>query len=160
ARLAGVPEGAILLAKKSAKDKGKTGYRLTLQAPSYGPVMTFAEDRTLREMLYRANNTRACGGAWDNRPLIVQALALRREKARLLGFSHFADLVTEDGMAKTGKAALSFVTMLKEKVVRAYRRENDELAKFARDHGQSEPLEAWDVPFWAEKQRRALYAFD
>src|SRR5262249_38667510 len=94
------------------------------------------------------------------RPVIRDVLALRREKAKLLGFEHFADLVTEDRMAKTGKEALAFVTMLKEKLLTAFARENEELAAFARDNGQSEPLQPWDVAFWAEKQRRALYAFD
>jgi oligopeptidase A len=160
ARLAGLPEGAVLLAKKSADEKGKTGYRLTLQAPSYGPVMTFAEDRALREAMYRANVTRACAAPWDNRPVIRDVLALRREKATLLGFAHFADLVTDDRMAKTGKDALAFVTMLKDKLATAFARENDELAAFARENGQTEPLEPWDIAYWSERQRRALYAFD
>ncbi|HVJ91048.1 MAG TPA: M3 family metallopeptidase, partial [Labilithrix sp.] len=160
AKLAGLPEGALLAAKKSAEDKGKTGYRLTLQAPSYGPVLTFAEDRALRETLYRANITRASGGSWDNRQIIRDVLALRKEKAKLLGFSHFADLVTDDRMAKTGKGALSFVTMLRDKLAAAFVRENEELAKFARENGQKQPLEPWDVAFWSEKQRRALYSFD
>ncbi|MBX3259700.1 MAG: M3 family metallopeptidase [Labilithrix sp.] len=160
ARLAGLPEGALSAAKKSAEEKGKQGFRLTLQAPSYGPVMTFAEDRALRETMYRANVTRASSGEWDNRPIIRDVLALRREKANLLGFAHFADLATDDRMARSGKAALDFVTMLKGKLEAAFARENEELARFARDNGQAEPLEPWDVAFWAEKQRRALYSFD
>ncbi|MBX3225178.1 MAG: M3 family metallopeptidase [Labilithrix sp.] len=160
ARLAGLPDGALAAAKKSAEEKGKQGWRLTLQAPSYGPVMTFAEDRTLRETLYRANVTRASGGQWDNRVIIRDVLALRKEKATLLGFAHFADLATDDRMAKTGKAALDFVTMLKGKLEAAFARENEALAKFARESGQTEPLEPWDIAFWAEKQRRALYSFD
>ena len=160
ARLAGLPEGAIAAAKKSAEEKGKTGFRLTLQAPSYGPVMSFADDRALRETMYRANITRASSGQWDNRPIIREVLALRKEKAKLLGFAHFADLVTDDRMAKTGKAALDFVTMLKGKLETAFGRENEELAAFARANGQAEPLEPWDIAYWAEKQRRALYAFD
>jgi oligopeptidase A len=105
-RLSGLPEGALEAAKKSAADKGKTGYRLTLQAPSSGPVMTFAEDRALRETIFRANVTRAAN---TNPPLIREVLDLRREKAKLLGFAHFADLATDDRMAKSGKQALEFV---------------------------------------------------
>ncbi len=159
-RLSGLPEGAIEAARRSAEEKGKKGWRLTLQAPSYGPVMTFADDRRLRETMYRANVTRATAAPWDNRPIIRQVLALRREKARLLGFEHFADLAISDRMAKTGKDALAFVTMLKEKIAAAFERENEELAEFARKNGQTEPLEPWDVAYWAEKQRRALYDFD
>ncbi len=160
ARLAGLPEGAKEAARKSAEEKGKKGWRLTLQAPSYGPVMSFADDRSLRETMYRASSTRASSGTWDNRPIIREVLALRKEKAKLLGFAHFADLAIDDRMAKTGKAALDFVTMLKGKLEKAFARENEELAKFARESGQNEPLEPWDIAYWAEKQRRALYDFD
>ena len=159
-RLAGLPEGALEAARRSAEEKGKKGWRLTLQAPSYGPVMTFADNRALRETMYRASITRASSAPWDNRPIIREVLALRKEKAKLLGFSHFADLVTDDRMAKTGKEALAFVTMLKGKLEAAFARENEELAKFARDNGHEGELEPWDVAYWAEKQRRALYDFD
>ena len=160
ARLAGLPEGAIEAAKASAEEKGKKGWRFTLQAPSYGPVLTYADDRALREALYRANVTRASSGTWDNRPVIREVLALRAEKARLLGFDHFADLAIDDRMAKTGKDALAFVTMLKDKLTPAFVRENEELVAFAKKHGQTTPLQPWDVAYWAEKQRRELYDFD
>jgi oligopeptidase A len=160
ARLTGLPDGAIEAAKKSAESKGKQGYRLTLQAPSYGPVMTFAEDRALRERMYRAHVRRATSGEWDNQPILRQVLALRKEKAKLLGFAHFADLAIDDRMAKTGKDALAFVTMLRDKLTAACKREDAELAAFAAANGQKEPLEPWDVSYWAEKQRRALYDFD
>jgi oligopeptidase A len=159
-RLAGLPEGAIAAARKSAEDKGKKGWRFTLQAPSYGPVLTYADDRGMRETLYKANVTRASGGTWDNRPVIRSVLALRAEKAKLLGFAHFADLAIDDRMAKTGKDALAFVSMLKEKLLPAFARENEELAGFAQKHGQAGALAPWDVAYWSEKQRRALYDFD
>jgi oligopeptidase A len=76
--LAGLPEGAIEAAKASAEEKGRKGWRFTLQAPSYGPVLTYADDRKLRETLYRANVTRASSGEWDNRPVIRDVLALRQ----------------------------------------------------------------------------------
>jgi oligopeptidase A len=159
-RLTGLPDGAIEAARANAVAKGKKGWRFTLQAPSYGPVMSFADDRALREALYRANITRASSGPFDNRAIIASVLALRREKAKLLGFSHFADLVTDDRMAKTGKDALAFVTMLKGKLEAAFARENEELAKFAASHGHTGALEPWDIAYWAEKQRRELYSFD
>lgn len=159
-RLAGLPEGAALAAKASAEEKGKTGYRLTLQAPSYGPVMTFADDRALRETLYRAQTTRASGAPYDNRTILRDVIALRKEKANLLGFSHFADLVTEDRMAKTGKEAKAFVDMLRERLLPSFERENAELTAFARAHGHEGALMPWDVAYWAEKQRKALFDFD
>lgn len=158
--LAGLPEGAVEAARRSAEEKGKPGYRLTLQAPSYGPVLTYADDRKLRETLYRASSTRATTGETDNRPLVSEILALRQEKAKLLGFAHFADLVTDDRMAKSGKDALAFVGMLRDKLSAGFARENEELAAFAKKNGQAEPLEPWDVAYWSEKQRRELYSFD
>lgn len=158
--LAGLPEGAIEAAKRSAEEKGKQGYRLTLQAPSYGPVLTYADDRKLRETLYRASSTRATTGETDNRPLVADILALRQEKAKLLGFAHFADLVTDDRMAKSGKDALAFVGMLRDKLSAGFARENEELAAFAKKNGQADALEPWDIAYWSEKQRRELYSFD
>jgi len=160
ARLEGLPEGAIEGARKSASEKGKKGFRLTLQAPSYGPVMTFVHDRALRETLYLAHVTRASGAERDNRGIIQEVLALRQEKARLLGFAHFADLAIDDRMAKTGKDALAFVTMLRDRLLPGFERENGELAAFAKAQGHQGPLEPWDVSFWAETQRRALFDFD
>jgi oligopeptidase A len=119
--------------------------------------MTFADDRALRETMYRANVTRA---ASENPPLIRDILALRREKATLLGFAHFADLATDDRMAKTGKDALAFVQMLRERLLPGFQRENADLETFARQNGHDGPLEPWDLAYWAEKQRRALFDFD
>lgn len=160
AGLAGLPPGAIAAARRSAEEKGKPGFRLTLQAPSYGPVMSFADDRELRRKMYYAQNTRASSGAHDNRGIIRDVLALRREKATLLGFRHFADLAIDDRMAKTGKDALAFVTMLHDRLASAFERENRELDAFAKKNGHEGRVEPWDVTYWAEKQRRALYDFD
>jgi len=165
ARLEGLPEGAIAAAKKSAEGKGKSGYRFTLQAPSYGPVMTFLRDRGLRETLYRAQVSRASGKGpggpeRDNTAIIKDVVALRREKATLLGFAHFADLVTDDRMAKSGKEAMAFVTMLRDRLQPGFERENAELAAFATKHGHQGNLEPWDISYWAETQRRALFDFD
>jgi len=164
-RLDGLPEGALAAARKSAEDKGKQGYRITLQAPSSGPIMTFAHDRALRETLYRANVTRATGSGpggagHDNREIIRDVLALRREKATLLGFAHFADLATDDRMARSGKEALAFVTMLRDRLAAGFARENAELLAFAQGRGHVVPLMPWDVAYWAETQRRALFDFD
>ncbi len=159
-RLEGLPEGVVEAAARSAEERGKKGYRLTLQAPCYGPVMTFAHDRTLREELYKANVTRAAGGPFDNRAIIERILDLRAEKAALLGFSHFADLVTADRMAKSGEGAKAFVEKLRAAIAPAFERENRELAEFAKKEGAGAPLAAWDTAYWAERMRRALYDFD
>src|SRR5262249_5583694 len=98
-KLRGLPESALDTARDSAKSKGQAGYRLTLQAPSVTAVLTYADDAALRETIWRAYNARGLSSELDNRPLIAKIIELRREKAKLLGFSHFADLVTEDRMA-------------------------------------------------------------
>jgi oligopeptidase A len=156
ARLKGLPDSAIEAAREAALSVDRRGYRFTLAAPSYVPAMTYLDDSAIREQLYRGFNTRATKDPWDNRPLVRRILQLRREKANLLGFSTFADLVLEDRMAKTGDAARKFVATLRDKTKPFFARENEDLRKFA----GLPKLEPWDVGYYAEKQRRALYDFD
>ena len=94
AQLAGLPESARGAARESAKSKGREGWRFTLQGPSYIAALTYLDDREIRRDLWEASNTRATKGDIDNRPLILEILKLRREKARLLGYQDFADLVS------------------------------------------------------------------
>jgi oligopeptidase A len=155
-RLAGLPPSAVAAARQSAQQKGLAGWRFTLQAPSYLAVMTYLDDRGVRETLYRAYSTRAASGKLDNRELILQILELRQEKAKLLGFQHFADMVLVDRMAKTGATAERFLTELKQKTEAFFAQENEKLRAFA---GGTE-LEPWDVAYYAEKQRVALFDFD
>jgi oligopeptidase A len=160
--LAGLPESAIRAARESAQRKGVSGWRFTLQAPSYTPLMMYLDDAAVREQVYRAFVTRAVSGSFDNRPLVRRILELRREKARLLGYRDFADLALADRMAHTGATALAFLRDLRDKTEAHFRRENEELLEFRRalEGPQAPPLEPWDVAYYAEKQRAALYAFD
>ncbi|MGH9666101.1 MAG: M3 family metallopeptidase, partial [Bryobacteraceae bacterium] len=153
--LAGLPPTALAAARASAASKNKEGWRFTLQAPSYAPLMTYLDRRDIRERVYRAFTTRAASGEHDNRPLLLRILELRREKARLLGFRDFADLVLDDRMAHTGDRAQAFLEDLRERTQPFFERENRDLESFA---GQT--LEPWDIGYWAEKQRKALYDFD
>jgi len=160
--LAGLSEGAIAAARASAEDKGLSGYRFTLQAPSYNAVLMYLNDRSVREKLYRANITRATTEPYDNRPIVRQILELRQEKAKLLGFASFADLVLEDRMAHKGEAARKFVQTLRERALPEFKRENAELEAFAKETvgPDASPLAPWDVSYYAEKLRRAKYDFD
>jgi oligopeptidase A len=162
ARLSGLPESAREAARESARARGQEGYRFTLQQPSYIAVLTYADDRALREQLYRAFNTRATRPPHDNRPLIAEILRLRREKARLLGFENFADLNLEDRMAKTGARAKAFIDELRAATLPHFERENRELLEFRREleGPDAPPLEPWDVTYYAEKLRKAKYDFD
>jgi oligopeptidase A len=155
AQLTGLPPSAIDAARQSAAAKNLPGWRFTLQAPSYIPVLTYMDDRGIREQMYRAYSARATEPERDNRPLLARILELRREKSRLLGFPDFADFVLHDRMAHKGERALKFLEELKAKTDPFFAKENAALEAFA---GQK--LEPWDVGYWSEKQRRALYDFD
>lgn len=155
ARLAGLSARAIESARESAAARGKPGWRFTLQGPSILAVLEHADDRALREQLWRAFNVRATEGGNDNRPLLSRILELRRRKAALLGYPTFVDLVLADRMAGTAARAQAFVRDLADRTRAAFERENVELRAFA-----GRELEPWDVGYWAEKQRRALYDFD
>jgi oligopeptidase A len=157
--LAGLPGSAIGQAKASAEAKGKRGWRFTLQAPSYVPFMQYAGNRDLRQRMYTAFVNRACEGDYDNRPLILQILALRKEKAGLLGYRDFADYRLEITMVKSGQEAYSFVRDLTEKTEPHWQEEVEELLEHARTLGIND-LEPWDVAYVSERLRRACYDFD
>ena len=152
ADLAGLPPSARAAARADAAARGRDGWRFTLHAPSYLAVMTYLDDRSVRERFWRAYNRRA---AEANAPLIARILELRREKARLLGYRNFADFALADRMAKEGAAAQAFIRDLREKTEPAFRRENAELEQFA-----GRALEPWDIAYWAEKLRAERYAFE
>jgi oligopeptidase A len=159
AMLAGLPETAQLAARESARKKGKDGWRFTLQAPSYIAAMTYLDDRAIRRQLWEASNARGAGAPFDNRQLLAGILRLRREKAHLLGYADFADLVLEDRMAHQGAKALQFLGELRQKTEAAFSKENTSLEEFGRGLGYTQ-VQPWDVAYLAEKQRAALYDFD
>ena len=154
-KLAGLPPSAVSAARASAESKAQEGWRFTLQAPSYLAVMTYLDDSPIREQVWRAFNLRGAEAPYNNRPLIAKILELRREKATLLGFSDFADLVLDDRMAHQGERAQSFLANLREKTEKRFVEENAELEIFA-----GRELAPWDIGYYSEKQRLALYDFD
>ncbi len=160
--LKGLPESALAAAKASAKSKDKEGYRITLQAPSLIPVLTYAEDSSLRENVYRAYNQRGVGGEKGNEDRIPTILKLRKEKAQLLGHDDFPNFILEERMAKNGQTAQDFVKDLAEKSQTAFAAEKEDLLNYRRTlEGEQAPeLNPWDLAYYAEKQRQALYAFD
>ena len=160
--LAGLPPTAVASARQSAERKGLQGWRFTLQAPDYFAVMTYLDDSAIRRQVYEAFSVRSTEEGRDNRPLVARILELRREKAALLGFRDFADLVLEDRMAHTGSRALAFLEDLKTKTEERFAEENRELLKFRHsiEGAEAPELAPWDVAYYAEKQRAALYAFD
>ncbi len=159
AKLAGLPESARMAARESAKTKGKEGWRLTLQGPSYTAAMTYLDDRSIRQQLWHAYNTRATSGDFDNRALIQEILRLRHEKARLLDYPDFADLVLEERMAHNGGEAQDFIETLWQQTKPYFERENRSLVEFGQTIGY-DSIHPWDIGYVAEKQRQALYEFD
>ncbi len=161
-RLAGLPPTARDSARASAARKGREGWRFTLQEPDYVAAMTYLDDPSIRRRMYDAYSVRATGGEHDNRGLILRILELRREKARLLGFADFADLVLDDRMAHDGPRAMAFLEDLKLKTQARFDAEKRELLEFRRSlEGPGAPeIQPWDVAYYAEKQRQALYDFE
>lgn len=162
AQLAGLPAHAKAAARRSAEAKGATGWRFTLHQPSLEPFMTYLEDDALRREMWTASASLGAQAPHDNTSLIARILALRAEKAALLGQPHFADSVLARRMAKSGSRALEFVEDFRQRCVTAFARECRELEEFkAEQTGAAVArLTPWEIMFWAEKLRRERYAFD
>ncbi|HVS51253.1 MAG TPA: M3 family metallopeptidase [Opitutaceae bacterium] len=161
-RLAGLPERAKAAARRSAEAKGLAAWRFTLHQPSLEPFMTFVEDDALRREMWAASAAVGAQPPHDNTPLIGKILALRAEKAALLGKPNFADVVLERRMAKSGARALAFIEDMRARAATAFARECRELEEFkAQQTGRARaPLAPWELAFWAEKLRKARYDFD
>ena len=171
-QLSGLPQSALDAARQSAEQKGHEGWRFTLQAPSYIPVMTYADSDALRKEVWQAYAAIGRGGEHDNRELVRQILDLRHEFAQLVGQDNFADHVTERRMAASGEAALNFGNEIFEKVRGQFEKEAEQLRQFkakvtnhqdrhsSKSDAGSPLLEPWEAGYWAEKQRKANYAFN
>lgn len=166
-RLTGLPESVQKAMRADAAAKGHgtpeaPKYRITLKAPSMIPVMEHAEDDSLRREVWVGACSIGRGGNFDNTALIREILSLRQEKATLLGKTHFADVVLEHRMAKSGGNALRFVEDLHHKVKSSFDRETVELQEYRAEalHQPHDLFEPWQVAYWAEKRRHALFDFD
>jgi len=162
AEVAGLPEDALAAALAAAKADGETGWKFTLHAPSYMPVMQYADNRSLRERMYRAYVTRASefgDPKFDNTPLIAEIVRLRLEMARLLGFRSYAEYSLEPKMAETPEQVLGFLRELAMRAKPYAERDLAELCDFSRKELGMTKLEAWDVAYASEKLRVARYAF-
>ena len=165
-RLEGLPEMAREQARQSALEKGSDGekpqWRFTLRAPSFVPAMKYLEDGALRKELWKAYSAVGSEEPYDNTSLVRDILALREEKARLLGKEHFADQVIERRMAGNGATALGFVEDLHRRIRKAFVDEcaDQENYKAVATGQAREPLEPWEMAYWAERMRRERYDFD
>ena len=161
--LAGLPESALQLARQTAQQRGEPeGWMLTLEFPSYLPVMTYADNRELRRELYTAFSTRASdqgphAGQWDNSEIIEQILRLRHEQAQLLGFDNYADRSLAKKMAESSEQVMEFLNDLTARSHRQAETELAELRSFAAEHYRATELEAWDIGYFSEKLRQQRY---
>ncbi len=161
-RLAGLPDHAKAAARKSAESKGVRGWRFTLHMPSFEPFMTYLEDDGLRREMWSASSQVGAAAPHDNTPLIKRILALRAEKASILGYSNFTQLVLERRMAKSADRALSFIEDLQRRAEAPFVSEARELETFKalRSGTTARRLAPWELAYWSEKLRRERYDFD
>ena len=138
---------------------GNGPWRITLDFPSYIPFMEHHRNRTHREQVFRAYILRASTGEFDNSELIDRILALRKEKAQLLGYENYADLSLDSKMADDVPAVEKMFSELEQAARQPSRNELEELRRLARESGQTETLAHWDVPFWAERLREKRFEF-
>ena len=161
--LEGLPESALEMAAQTAQQRGLDGWVITLQFPSYIAVMTYANNRQLREELYQAYTTRASelgtNPEWDNMQVMQDILQLRREEAQLLGYATYADLSLATKMAGNPQAVLSFLEDLAQRSKPFAEQEFAEIQAFAREHYGLEQVKVWDVPYISEKIKQARFDF-
>lgn len=161
-RLNGLPDYAKSMLKQYAGQKSLDGYRITLDMPCYIAVITYADDRDLRQQIYRAFVTRASelgvtDTKWDNAKLMIEILQKRQQKAALLGFEDYAQLSLETKMAGSVDEVIGFLHDLAAKSRPAAQKELDELRQFAHDEGFEKELEAWDIAYYSEKLKHRRY---
>lgn len=162
AEMAGVPDDAREAARQAARAEGRDGYKLTLQFPSYFPVMQYGQDRSLRERLYTAYVTRASElgePEHDNSALMRELLALRQEEAELLGYRNFAEVSLVPKMAESPQQVLDFLRDLARRARPHAERDLTELREFARTELGLPELAAWDLAYASEKLKEKRYAF-
>ena len=160
--LAGLPAEVVEVARAGAEKAGIQGWRFTLHAPSYGPVMQYADNRDLRARMYRAYATRASefgNAAHDNAPLISRLLQLRAEEAAMLGYRNFAEVSLVPKMAESPEQVLGFLREMARKAKPFAEKDVAALRSFARDELKLDPLEPWDMAWVSEKLMQRNYAF-
>jgi oligopeptidase A len=160
--LSGLPDDVLQAAQEAAQEKGQKGWRFTLKAPSYMPVMQYADNRNLREKMYRAYGTRASEFGkpeWDNTPLMDEIIKLRGEEASLLGFANYGELSLASKMANSPQQVVEFMRELAQRARPFADKDLAELREFAKAELDIAELQSWDVGYASEKLREQRYAF-
>lgn len=160
--LAGLPPSALAQARQTAEQNQKKGWMITLQFPSYQAVMTYSDNRELRREHYEAYSTRASelgphARQWDNTEIMETILALRHEKAQLLGYKNYAELSLATKMAEKTDDVVRFLEDLAEKSLPQAHKDLAELRAFADGHYGINDLQSWDIGYYSEKIRQHYY---
>jgi len=162
-QLAGLTEFARNMARQNAEQHGYTGWRFTLDGPSYISFMSYADDAQLRKQMYegfmcRASDQGPDAGKWDNSPIIIEILQLKKQQAELLGYKNYAEVSVVSKMADSVDQVMEFLEELAARSVEPARREFASLKEFAKKHYGADEINSWDVPYYSEKQRIALHS--
>ena len=160
--LKGIPEDALGMFQAAAQAEGKSGYKVGLQMPHYIAVMTYADNRELREQVYHAYATRASelGKAeWDNTAIINRTLEIALAEAKLLGYQNYAELSLVTKMAETPKQVLDFLRDLAQRAKPFAQKDLAEVREFAAKNLGLPEIQSWDLAYASEKLREAKYAF-
>ncbi|MFD2551839.1 M3 family metallopeptidase [Bizionia sediminis] len=157
----GLPEGAKEAASNLAESKGKNGWLITLDYPSYIPFMTYATNRELRKKLALAAGAKGFqDNAYNNENVVLQIAKLRHKRANLLGYKTHAHFVLEERMAKNPETVNTFLNNLLEKAKPAALQEFKELQEFAQEQDGIEQLQKWDGAYYAEKLKQKRFQLD
>ena len=161
ADLKGLPPDVVGAAKEEAVERKLDGWVFTLAYPSYGPFMTYCENRDLREQMWRAYNSRGNrGNNNDNNEVIREMTQLRYQQAKLLGYETYSQYVLSNRMCETPQQLGEFLTQLVD-AARPYAiKDLKAVSKYAESHGAAMPLQRWDFSYWSEKLKQEKYDFD
>jgi oligopeptidase A len=158
--LAGLPDSALKAARQTAKQHQMEGWMINLHFPSYIAVMTYADNRELRQEVYKAYVTRASDQGneqWDNSEIMEKVLNLRHEQALLLGFNNYAEFSLATKMAESPGHVIAFLEDLADRSWRQGRKDLTELREFAKKHYSVGDLQSSDIPYFSEKMRQQIY---
>lgn len=159
--LAGLPESLVEQAAELAQEKGQSGWTFDLSYPMYSPFMKYCDERSLREQMYKAYASRACGGEFDNSQVVLDITSTRIEIAQLLGYKSYADYVLEERMLKSTEQVYDFLNQLLIPSLPVAKQEVKAVLDYARGKGFPEKeLQAWDFSYWSDKYQKAFYDFD
>ena len=161
ADLAGLPEYAKVMGAETAKEKGLEGWAFTLDYPSYGPFMKYSTVRNLREDMWKAYNSRALGGEFDNSDVVKKIVDLRIKTANILGYETWADYQLEERMAKDRNTVNEFISQLLEPSMEFAKKDVESVFNYAKKNGfEGDRLMPWDFSFWSERYQEAEYSLN